>query len=536
MKNKLLCALIVFSVLLGSSACGKVAQFKLLQLDKIGAQDVTFMDDKYIVSDGADAYDFYDYEEKEDQEEPKEDYPSTHYQEVCSISCDWDQYESVSWERNSLACFPSYESDGTEISLRFDYYTTLSMGEYYGDDDYKDINPMEAYLKTQSDNAVERAERYAQYSEDVTEPKQGSVKKADFDDHQVAYIVTEYSEFDDHMIQIDTYEQRDEDAAFCVSIEYIIPGKLGDEAQTVDYERSIKDTYGLLSFTKEYKDVTAGSPVSKKTVFSPNGQMQCTENYSDISSFNLDRMGMTVFDDDANITLEFWPYSEDDAVQSILQIDDYSQENDDYYLSPDEMEPIEYEGQKFLFAKKIYDNKNYDMGYKECYYLTSIEDSVFKITYSEVKLESVKGEDLDEQAILDEVMKNITLESTSSEKSESDVKNVEKQISKCWSGICDGDEYAFFLNEDETCAGYIKKRTSERSNTYVGDLTKTEKEISVSERTYKANEYVITDDENGNVSVTAFEMSGKLWIYDEQNGRLFSLDPSDAEGFTKLIN
>ena len=134
------------------------------------------------------------------------------------------------------------------------------------------------------------------------------------------------------------------------------------------------------------------------------------------------------------------------------------------------------------------------MGFKECYFVTIFEDSVFKITYSEVETESVKGEDLDAKDILDDIMKNIKLERTSSEKSGKSGKNIEKQISKCWSGVYSEDEYAFFVNEDKSYAGYVRKSPGEFPQVYVGDLTGEEKKISAGGRSYDANEYTIKDE------------------------------------------
>lgn len=534
MKRKLLCLVMAFAVILGISACDKGNSSQLMQLNKIGDQDITFMDDKYIVSDGADAYDFYSYMEKKDPEKTIKEYPNTQYQEICAIKCDWSQIASVSWDRNRMYCIPNYESnkDEAETTLVLSYYTTLSLGEFYKDPEYSDVNHMEDYLQVQRDEAMQRGENSVYDDEGTFEPKGGSIQKTNINDHEINYIVTEYGHFGNYMIQIDTYEQRSEDSAFCVSIQ----SEWDSDGHTVDYEKSIEDVYSKLSFTKEFDKVTEGSVAAKKTILSPSGEWQCKEEFPEYDTVNLGRSDMMVSTEDADITFEFLPYTEEEAVDYTLDISDYERESNKYYVLSDEMQPIKYKGQDFLTAKKIYDTKDYDLGFKECYFVTTFEDSVFKITYSEVETESVKGEDLDANDILDDIMKNIKLERTSSEKSGKSGKNIEKQISKCWSGVYGEDEYAFFVNEDKSYAGYVRKSPGEFPQVYVGDLTGEEKKISAGGRSYDANEYTIKDENKGSVTVVAFEMSGKIWLHDELNDCLFSLDPSTAEAFTKYLN
>ena len=202
--KKILCMLIVVLFLLGISACSNGDSFHLLQINKIGDQNVTFMDDKYIVSDGAHAYDLYTYSEKDNLKEPEEEYPKTQYQEVCTIKGDWNQFESVGWERNRLYTLPNYDSvkNGTRTYFSFTYYTAYSYGEYYNDPDYKDVNHTESYLQAQSDRAIRFAGESLQDDEMVVESKQSDFKKMEVDGREIHYIVTEYGEFGDLMTPI----------------------------------------------------------------------------------------------------------------------------------------------------------------------------------------------------------------------------------------------------------------------------------------------------------------------------------------------
>ena len=61
---------------------------------------------------------------------------------------------------------------------------------------------------------------------------------------------------------------------------------------------------------------------------------------------------MMVSTEDADITFEFLPYTEEEAVDYTLDISDYERESKKYDVLSDEMQPIKYKGQDFLTAKK----------------------------------------------------------------------------------------------------------------------------------------------------------------------------------------
>ena len=76
------------------------------------------------------------------------------------------------------------------------------------------------------------------------------------------------------------------------------------------------------------------------------------------------------------------------------------------------------------------DVTEFDDGNKECVYLTEYGDSVFRISYSERKQGSVKGEDLDEKEILKTVLNGFTIQKASADTSVYSKRSIEKQISK----------------------------------------------------------------------------------------------------------
>ena len=529
MKKIIILLVLSIMALCMCSACGDSNQ--LLDLEKIGAQTVTLMDGKYIASDDAPAYDWgtYDYE---DETKSLDDYPTTHYREICTINADWDPIETVGVSRNELYSYYGYQSGKPSLNITYRYYTSFSLGEFFDDPDYKNMDRKKDYLQKTSNNVLG--------NHTITE--QGSIEDLSVEDHDISYVVTEYepTDYDSGTLQIDTCELRSEDSMFCLSIEYNYYSTKIDR-KSIDYEKEIAEIYSHLSFVSDsFEDVEESSPAARTVIYSPNGEWKCEVNSNHEMSYWLGRTDMHVNNKDKkgysrSTRVEFVDGDLEDEIDFELDFLKTDEENRDYYFVSDEMKKIEVDGREFWAAKCIYDDTEFDDGNKECVYLTEYGDSVFRISYSERKQGSVKGEDLDEKEILKTVLNGFTIQKASADTSVYSKRSIEKQISKCWSGMTEGQEYTIFINEDLSYAGYINTTVGGRPQIYVGKLSTKDVHLSVSGKEYDATQYIIEDEKEGTVQFDAFEKAGKLWLYNEQNDNLIPMDSVKGDEFTKYL-